>query len=62
MEQLEQVYSALMDTLWKTRGDWNRVGVAKEIGSVLENVLEDMRKCQDFAATSMELEGLYQDI
>ncbi|KAL8796618.1 MAG: hypothetical protein Q9195_001008 [Heterodermia aff. obscurata] len=61
VEQLEQVYSALMDTLWKTRGDWNRVGVAKEIGSVLENVLDDMRHCQDFAATSMELEGLYQD-
>ena len=61
VEQLEQVYSALMDTLWKTRGDWNRVGVAKEIGNVLEIVLEDMRSCQDFAATSMELEGLYQD-
>ena len=61
VEQLEQVYSALMDTLWKTRGDWNRVGVAKEIGSVLEIVLEDMRSCQDFAATSMELEGLYQE-
>ena len=61
VEQLEQIYSALMDTLWKTRGDWNRVVVAKEIGSVLEKVLEEMRSCQDFAATSMELEGLYPD-
>lgn len=54
MEQLEQIYSALMDKLWKTRSDWNRVRVAKDIGGVLEDVLHDMRQCQEFAATSME--------
>ena len=59
MEQLEQIYSALMDRIWRTRGDWNRVRVAKDIGGVLEDVLRDMRQCQDFAVTSMELETMY---
>ena len=59
VEQLEQVYSALMDTIWKTRGNWNRVRVAQDIGGVLEDLLRDMRQCQDFMATSLELEGIY---
>lgn len=59
VEQLEQIYSALMDTIWRTRGEWNRVKVTQEVGGVLEDVLQDMRSCQEFSATSMELEGLY---
>lgn len=58
MEQLEQIYSALMAHIWTTRGEWNRVRVVKDIGGVLEDVLLDMRRCQDFAATSME-EGIF---
>ena len=59
VEQLEQVYSALMDQIWKTRGDWNRVRVATEVGAVIDEVLTDMRQCQDFQMGSMEVEGPY---
>ena len=59
VEQLEQVYAALMDKIWKTRGDWNRVRVATQIGQVLEEVLADMRLCQEFQAGSMESEEVY---
>ena len=59
VEQLEQIYSALMDKIWKTRGDRNRVRVAKDVGGVLEDVLMDMRQCQTFEASSMEFEDNY---
>ena len=48
-----------MDNIWRTRGDWNRVKVAKDIGGVLEDVLRDMRQCQEFAPSSMEFEGMF---
>ena len=59
VEQLEQVYSALMDHIWKTRGDWHRVRVIREIGAVVDDVLTDMRQCQEFQLGSMEIEGSY---
>lgn len=59
MEQLEQVYSALMDKIWKTRGEWNRVRVTQDVGGVLEDILLDMRQCQTFEPSSMEYEEMY---
>jgi len=59
VEQLEQIYCALMDHIWKTRGDWNRVRVTTEVGALLDEVLTDMRQCQDFQLGSMEIEGSY---
>ncbi|MCJ1478476.1 hypothetical protein MMC13_007156 [Lambiella insularis] len=55
VEQLEQVYSALMSEIWSTRGMWNRVAVLEHLGDVLKDVLEDMMSCQDFGPGSMEL-------
>ena len=57
VEQLEQVYSALMDQIWKTRGEWNRIKVARDVGGVFEEVTEDIRACQDLCDRSMEMEG-----
>lgn len=57
VEQLEQVYSALMDQIWKTRGEWNRIKVARDVGGVFEEVTEDIRTCQDLCDRSMEMEG-----
>lgn len=59
VEQLEQVYTALMDRIWQTRGDWNRVRVTKGVELLLEEVLTDMKQCQDFQTASIEIEGSY---
>lgn len=57
VEQLEQIYSALMDKIWKTRGNWNRALVATEIRNEFEDVMEDIRACQEFGAGSLEIEA-----
>lgn len=57
VEQLEQVYSALMDQIWKTRGEWNRMKVVRDVRGVFEEVTEDIRACQDLCDRSMEIEG-----
>ena len=54
VEQLEQVYSALMSEIWRTRGQWNRVKVVENISAVLRDVLQDMNECQVFGPASME--------
>jgi ATPase family AAA domain-containing protein 2 len=46
VEQLEQVNSALMDTVWKMRGEWDRTKVAKRLGQVCTEVLTDMQQVQ----------------
>lgn len=55
VEQLEQVYSALMDQIWKTRGEWNRVKVIGEVRAAFEEVTEDIKACQDLCDRSMEI-------
>ena len=55
VEQLEQIYSALMDRIWKTRGNWNRIRVAEELKVVFEDVLEDIKHCQDIGQRSLEV-------
>lgn len=44
VEQLEQVNSVLMDTLWQTRGEWDRGKVLTEVGKAFNNVLTDMQE------------------
>jgi SpoVK/Ycf46/Vps4 family AAA+-type ATPase len=46
VEQLEQVNSALMDVIWKTRGEWNRKEVAKQVGEAFNDVVADMKEVQ----------------
>lgn len=57
VEQLEQIYSALMDQIWKTRGDWNRIHVLRGLKGVFDDVLADIKDIQDTAPGSMEIEG-----
>ena len=53
VEQLEQINSVLMDTVWKTRGNWNRVDVLKGVASAFTEVLDDMMSAgQDFSESS----------
>ncbi|KIW16999.1 hypothetical protein PV08_04190 [Exophiala spinifera] len=44
VEQLEQVNSVLMDTLWVTRDDWDRGRVLQQMAENFNLVLDDMRK------------------
>jgi hypothetical protein len=46
-----------MDYIWKTRGEWNRVKVTREVRAVFDEVADDIKACQDLSARSMEIEG-----
>ncbi|KAL8681743.1 MAG: hypothetical protein Q9186_002131 [Xanthomendoza sp. 1 TL-2023] len=52
VEQLEQMYSMMMDKIWKTRGNSNRNQVVQEVTREFEDVLEDMEECQKFLERS----------
>ena len=54
MEQLEQVYSALMSEIWRTRGDWDRRRVAGMVATAFEEVEGDIMGMQDVGQWSME--------
>jgi len=56
VEQLEQLYSALMSEIWSTRGEWDRAKVASKVGMIFTDVMEDIHICQGLAAGSMEIE------
>ena len=57
VEQLEQVYSALMNEIWRTRGEWDRGKVAFQLNGVFADVMADIHSCQGLAAGSMEVES-----
>lgn len=58
VEQLEQVNSILMDTLWRTRGEWHRPKVLDEVTKSFGDVIQDMEEAgQEFADSSWEVHG-----
>ncbi|RVX74547.1 hypothetical protein B0A52_01673 [Exophiala mesophila] len=53
VEQLEQVNSVLMDTLWRSRGEWDRSKVLVQVSDAFNEVMADMQESgQDFAPSS----------
>ena len=56
VEQLEQIYSALMSEIWRMRDVWDRARVARNVFSVFADVMEDIRMCQGVGQGSMEIE------
>ena len=52
VEQLEQIHSGLMDEIWKTRGSWNRIMVVDGMRNVLEDLLDDIARCQRLGSDS----------
>ncbi|KAK2759086.1 hypothetical protein FQN54_003185 [Arachnomyces sp. PD_36] len=52
VEQLEQVNTCLMDSVWKMRGEWNRTKVAAQLIDAFNDVLEDMQSLQDIGPVS----------
>ena len=56
VEQLEQIYSALMSEIWHSRGLWNRVQVVDELKEMLDELIADMTACQSFGPGSNEMD------
>ncbi|KAL8991109.1 MAG: hypothetical protein Q9177_000397 [Variospora cf. flavescens] len=54
VEQLEQVYSLLMDKIWKTRDAWNRVDVTNDVKRTFDECISDMEECQQFQQKSQD--------
>lgn len=46
LEQLEQVHAALMDVIWKMRGDWNRNKITQEVKNAFNETVKDIEECQ----------------
>ncbi|KAK4230829.1 putative ATPase family AAA domain-containing protein [Podospora fimiseda] len=46
VEQLEQIYRELMDEIWKTRHEWNRMLVLSNLGSVFNDTIADIETVQ----------------
>lgn len=46
VEQLEQVNAALMDVIWRLRGEWNRNHVLLEVQSAFNRTVSDIERCQ----------------
>lgn len=54
LEQLEQIYSAIMRELWRTRGAWDRSEVVGKVGLTFENACCDIHAMQSIGDFSME--------
>ncbi|KAI9724929.1 MAG: hypothetical protein M1812_000205 [Candelaria pacifica] len=46
VEQLEQINTALMDCIWRMRGEWNRNKVRQAVEEAFEDVLLDIEETQ----------------
>lgn len=46
VEQLEQVNSALMDTIWRNRGQWNRNSVIHNVTMAFNDIIKDIEYMQ----------------
>ena len=46
VEQLEQVHAAMMEVIWRERGDWNRDRVLVSVQKAFNDTIEDIEKCQ----------------
>jgi hypothetical protein len=46
VEQLEQIYRELMDEIWKTRHEWNRMTVLSTLMTVFNDTIGDIELVQ----------------
>jgi ATPase family AAA domain-containing protein 2 len=46
VEQLEQVNAALMDSVWKEKGEWNRNSVMRVVKEVFNQTIDDIQSMQ----------------
>lgn len=56
IEQLEQINRELMDEIWSTRHEWNRMKVLNALTSVFNDTIADIETLQGLMASSQERE------
>lgn len=56
VEQLEQTNAALVDAVWKNRGEWNRNRVAEAVTASFNRVVKEIEDMQKIAKQSQESE------
>ena len=56
IEQLEQINRELMDEVWKTRGEWNRMKVYRNLMSVFNETIHDIEQIQGVHPQSQEVD------
>nr|OQO16684.1 hypothetical protein B0A51_17982 [Rachicladosporium sp. CCFEE 5018] len=54
VEQLEQVYACLMGVLWRTRGEWNRDRVCREVTEGFNGIVAEIMACQRVGGASQD--------
>ena len=54
VEQLEQINTALIDTIWGLRGEWDRNLVIDEVGQMFDEIMDDIKSAQGVAEGSWE--------
>jgi hypothetical protein len=57
VEQLEQIYRELMDEIWKTRHEWNRMTVLNTLISVFNDTIGDIELVQGALVDSQKGKG-----
>lgn len=57
VEQLEQIYRELMDEIWKTRHEWNRMTVLNSLISVFNDTIGDIELVQGALLDSQKRKG-----
>ena len=55
IEQLEQINRELMEEIWHTRGEWNRVTVLGTLTAVFNDTIRDIESLQGLHHSSQEL-------
>ncbi|QIW98239.1 hypothetical protein AMS68_003757 [Peltaster fructicola] len=54
VEQLEQVHATLMDAIWETKREWNRVKASKAVELAFNEIIKDIEACQRIMKASQE--------
>ncbi|GAB1320671.1 TAT-binding protein-like protein 7, AAA ATPase [Madurella fahalii] len=57
VEQLEQIYRELMDEIWRTRDQWNRMTVLSRMISVFNDTIGDIELVQGMLVDSQKQQG-----
>ncbi|KAK4241716.1 hypothetical protein C8A03DRAFT_12059 [Achaetomium macrosporum] len=61
VEQLEQIYRELMDEIWKTRHEWNRMTVLNTLMSVFNDTIGDIELVQGALVDSQKQQNQNQN-
>ncbi|KAF2264326.1 ATPase family AAA domain-containing protein 2 [Lojkania enalia] len=60
LEQLEQVNAALMDSIWKSRKEYNRNIVTQEVANAFNGIISDIEEMQKILKPSQESQGQFR--